>query len=299
MADPSPTPAPPRLWQALRNLLSTRTQPATLRESLEEAIEEHVEDKDDSEDLDAEEREMLRNMLGASERRAADIATPRGDIQALEIGTPFDEAVAFFHESGHTRVPLFKDSLDEVVGMLHMKDLFGILATGATEVPAIETLVRPVLFVPPGKPVLDLLADMRKARIHMAIVVDEFGGTDGLVTIEDIVEEIVGEIEDEHDEAERALLRPMPEGLYSADARVPLADLQENLGVDFRAGDLTEEVDTLGGLAVVLAGRVPVPGETLDHPNGWKLTIAEGDERRIQSLVLHPPVETVKASESF
>ncbi|WP_448577708.1 hemolysin family protein [Thermaurantiacus sp.] len=279
------------MWQALRNLLSLRSQPTTLRESLEEAIEEHVEDRDDREDLDAEEREMLRNMLGASERRAADIATPRGDIQALEIGTSFEQAVAFFHETGHTRVPLFKGSLDEVVGMLHMKDLFGILASGATSGPAIATLVRPVLFVPPGKPVLDLLADMRKARIHMAIVVDEFGGTDGLVTIEDIVEEIVGEIEDEHDEAGQALLRPLGDGLYAADARVALTDLQESLGVDFSAGDLTEDVDTLGGLAVVLAGRVPLPGDVLDHPNGWQLRIAEGDERRIQSLVLRPPTE--------
>ncbi len=157
-------------------------------------------------------------------------------------------------------------------------------------------MVRPVLFVPPGKPVLDLLADMRKARIHMAIVVDEFGGTDGLVTIEDIVEEIVGEIEDEHDEAERALLRPMADGLYAADARVALTDLQESLGVDFSAGDLTEDVDTLGGLAVVIAGRVPLPGDVLDHPHGWQLRIAEGDERRIQSLVLRPPTETGEAS---
>mgnify|MGYP005839357889 CR=1 FL=1 len=287
MADPSPSPAPPRLWQALRNLLSLRTHPATLRESLEEAIEEHVE-VEASEDLDAGEREMLKNMLEASERRAADIATPRGDIQALDIETPFNEAIAFFGETGHTRVPLFRGSLDEVVGMLHMKDLFGILASGSGEAPPIETLARPVLFVPTGKPVLDLLADMRHARIHMAIVVDEFGGTDGLVTIEDIVEEIVGEIEDEHDEAEARMLRPMDGGRFEADARIPLNELEEELGVDFTAGDLAGEVDTLGGLAVLVAGRVPMPGETIDHPNGWRLEIAEGDERRIERLILHP-----------
>ncbi|WP_448585651.1 hemolysin family protein [Thermaurantiacus sp.] len=287
MADPSGPSPRPGLWHALRALLSSRAEPSSLRESLEEAIEEHVEEAAD--DLDAQERTMLRNMLAASERRVADIATPRSDIEALSVETSFAEAVVRFRETGHTRMPLYRGSLDAVVGMLHMKDLFLVLAEGR-EPPPIASLMREVLFVPPGKPVLDLLADMRRARTHMAIVVDEFGGTDGLATIEDIVEEIVGEIADEHDDAEVELLNPIPGG-YEADARLPLEVLDHRLGADFAGKGMGEEVDTLGGLVVLLAGRVPMPGERLVHPNGWSFEVAAGDERRIARLRLIAPAE--------
>jgi CBS domain containing-hemolysin-like protein len=287
MSDPSSSPAPPALWRALKSLL----KPAgSLRESLEEAIEEHVEASAAADDLDADEREMLKNMLTASEARVADIATPRSDITALAIDTPFEAAVAAFRETGHTRLPLFEDTLDTVVGMLHLKDLFAILAdpAHAGPPPAIATLKRDVLFVPPSMPVLDLLADMRRRRIHMAIVVDEFGGTDGLVTFEDAVEEIVGEIEDEHDEAEAEPL--VSEGAtWAADARIPLEDLAERLGIPFADAAQADEVDTLGGLVVLIAGRVPTPGERIAHPNGWTLEVIAGDERRIERLRLHPP----------
>lgn len=289
MADPSSSPAPPSLWQALKALLPHRPA-ASLRESLEEAIDEHEGEAPADADLDAEERAMLRRLLAASERRAGDIATPRADIEALALDTPFAEAVAIVRASGHSRLPVYRGSLDDVAGMLHMKDLFELVAGTATAPHAIAGLVRPVLFVPPGKPVLDLLADMRKARTHMAIVVDEFGGTDGLVTIEDIVEEIVGEIEDEHDEAEEAPLRPVGDGAFEADARLPLDELEAALATSFSEADLAEDVDTLGGLAVVLAGRVPMPGERLLHPNGWLIEVLAGDDRRVARLCLHPPL---------
>ncbi|WP_194743930.1 hemolysin family protein [Thermaurantiacus tibetensis] len=288
MGDPSSPPAPPRLWQALKALLPSRGREASLRESLEEAIEEHVEETAAADDLDAGEREMLRNMLDAGDRTAADIATPRSDIDALAEGTGFAEAVAFFRETGHTRVPLYRGSLDDVTGMVHLKDLFAILAGAGPPPATVDPLRRPVLFVPPGKPALDLLSDMRRTRTHMAIVVDEFGGTDGLVTIEDIVEEIVGDIEDEHDEAEPEPLREVAGG-FEADARLPLDELEERLGVTFTAEELADEVDTLGGLAVLVAGRVPAVGERIALPNGWVLEILAGDDRRLERLRLHPP----------
>ncbi|WP_448581109.1 hemolysin family protein [Thermaurantiacus sp.] len=287
MGDPS-SPAPPRLWQALRALLPLRTREASLRESLEEAIEEHEEERAAADDLDAEEREMLKNMLDAGDRTAADIATPRADIQALPEDCPFAEAVAYLRDSGHSRIPLYRGSLDNVSGMIHMKDLFMILAGAGTPPETVAPLCRPVLFVPPGKPALDLLTDMRKSRTHLAIVVDEFGGTDGLVTIEDIVEEIVGEIEDEHDEDAAELLRATPEG-FEADARLLLEELEARLAVSFTDADLADEVDTLGGLAVLLAGKVPAPGETITHPNGWMLEIRAGDDRKLERLLLRPP----------
>ena len=287
MGDPSSPSAPPRLWQALRALLPPRPR-ESLRESLEEAIEEHEEEKAAADDLDAGEREMLRNMLDAGDRTAADIATPRSDIRALPEDCPFAEAVAFLRDTGHSRIPLYRGSLDDVSGMIHMKDLFAILAGAGPAPETVAPLRRPVLFVPPGKPALDLLTDMRKSRTHLAILVDEFGGTDGLITIEDIVEEIVGEIEDEHDEAEAELLRETAEG-FEADARVPLEALEERLGAAFTDADLAGEVETLGGLAVLLAGRVPQPGERVPHPNGWVLEILAGDDRRLERLLLRPP----------
>ncbi|MFQ3595562.1 MAG: hemolysin family protein [Sphingomonadaceae bacterium] len=284
MAEPSPG-----VWQVLRSLFQNRARDVSLRESLEEAIEEHQEELAAADDLDADEREMLRNMLAAGERTAADIATPRSEIEALAEDASFEAAVTCFAQSGHTRVPLYRGTLDEVVGMLHLKDLFLVLAGHAPQPARLADLMRPVLFVPPGKPAFDLLTEMRRDRTHMAIVVDEFGGTDGLVTIEDIVEEIVGEIEDEHDEEEVDILRPIPGNGFEADARVALEDLEERLQLSFTDAELADEVDTLGGLAVLLAGRVPVPGETFAHPNGWRLEIVAGDERRVERLILHPP----------
>jgi CBS domain containing-hemolysin-like protein len=289
MSDPSSSPAPPALWRALKSFL----KPAgSLRESLEEAIEDHVEARAAADDLDADEREMLKNMLTASEARVADIATPRSDITALDIETPFEAAVAAFRDTGHTRLPLFEDTLDTVVGMLHLKDLFAVLADPARTGPhpGLASLRREVLFVPPSMPVLDLLTEMRRRRIHMAIVVDEFGGTDGLVTFEDAVEEIVGEIEDEHDEVVAEPLVAEGEA-WAADARIPLDDLAERLGVRFADEGEANEVDTLGGLAVLLAGRVPTPGERIHHPNGWTLDIVAGDDRRIERLRLTPPAD--------
>jgi len=172
--------------------------------------------------------------------------------------------------------------------MVHIKDVFSILATGADKPDTLAALIREPLYVPMSRGALDVLADMRQRRVHLAVVLDEYSGTEGLVTIEDLIEEIVGEIEDEHDEAPTSLLVPLDGGGWDADARAPLEVVGQT--VDPRLGETDADVDTLGGLAAVIAGHVPATGECVDHPSGWKLEVTQADERRIHRLRLHPPV---------
>jgi CBS domain containing-hemolysin-like protein len=292
MSDPSPRSAEaPSLWAALREFLHLKSA-SSLRESIEEAIEEH-EPGADPDDLDTAERAMLRNMLDLADRKAGDVAVPRSRIIAIAEKASFEAVVALFREAGHSRLPVYRGSLDEVVGMIHVKDVYAVLADrygGETgEPPTLSALVRHVLFVPPSMPVTDLLTDMRRKRTHMAIIVDEYGGTDGLATIEDIVEEIVGDIEDEHDEEAGAQLIEREDGSFEADAAMELDDLETALGAGFEPPDLADEVDTLGGLAVLIAGRVPVTGDVIAHPNGWRIEVSASDGRRVERLRLVPP----------
>ncbi len=279
-----------RSWvHALRSLVFRRRE-ATLRDQIEDAIEEAEEDGDTPirGDLSAIEREMLRNLLHFGERTVGDIAVPRSDIIAVPTTTSFADLVKAFAEAGHSRLPVYKDNLDDVTGMIHIKDVFAILASNRKPPATIGKLIRQPLYVPAARGVLDLLADMRAKRMHLAIVIDEYSGTEGLVTIEELVEEIVGDIEDEHDDAPVALLANVDDGIWEADARAELEDVARM--IDPRLGDIDEDVDTLGGLAFVLAGHVPKPGEVLPHISGWRLEVTEGDERRVTRLRLHAPV---------
>ena len=210
----------------------------------------------------------------------------RGDIIAVPSDIAFDALVHAFAEAGHSRLPVYGDSLDVVVGMIHIKDVFVANVDPARD-RSMAALMREPLFVPESMGVLELLARMRSQRIHLAIVVDEFGGTEGLVTIEDVVEEIVGEIEDEHDIEEVGMLTLLDEGLWEADARLELDDLRE--AVDARLIAEDEEVDTVGGLAFLLAGRILLPGESVRHPSGWRLESVDADSRRIKRVRLHAP----------
>lgn len=284
------------LWSALRELLKLKPT-HSLRASIEDAIEEHRGDSDDPDDLDKHERVMLSNLMKLSDVRAGEIAVPRADIIAVAEDCSFTELVSRFREAGHSRFPLYRGNLDEVVGMLHVKDVYAVIADQFGELPGEETplptlaeLVRPVLAVPASKPVMDLLTDMRRDRTHMAIIVDEFGGTDGLVTIEDIVEEIVGDIEDEHDDEVVASVHRGADGVLDAGARVELDDLEQYMGLSFAIPEHGDDVDTLGGLTFLLAGRVPETGEYFAHPNGWTIEVTASDGRRVESLRLHPPV---------
>ena len=282
------------LLSGLKNLLFGGDKEPSLREQIEEVIDEAEEEGEDRRgsnivgDLSPIERKMLRNLLHFGEQTVDDVAVPRADIIAISESAPFAEVVALFAEAGHSRLPVYRENLDEVVGMIHVKDVFAVLAEGRTPPPLLDPNRQP-LYVPQSMGVLDLLAEMRAKRTHLAIVIDEYSGTEGLLTIEDLVEEIVGEIEDEHDDEPEPLIVAGEDGCWDADARAELDDVGEV--VDPRLADVDEDVDTLGGLAAVLAGHVPEVGEILLHPSGWRLEVIEADERRVHRLRLHPPVE--------
>ena len=282
--------SPSALWRAFKVLLFGRGDgDQSLRAQLEEAIDEHEGEAAGAPagDLSPIERQMVRNLLHFSEHDADDVAIPRGEIVAIPAAASFDQLVATFAEHGHSRMPVYGESLDEIVGMIHIKDVFPIVAAGSPPPEDWSDLLRQPLFVPQARGALDVLADMRASRIHLAVVVDEYSGTDGIVTIEDLVEEIVGDIEDEHDDAPQALLVRADDGSWDADARAELDDVAEE--VDPRLAEVEEDIDTIGGLAVVLAGEVPQAGAMLDHPSGWRLEIVSADERRVDRLRLHAP----------
>lgn len=293
MPEDRSTDAGGRFWQGLRALLLGHDQEPTLRDQIEEAIEEHDGGLGVQGDLSLIERQMLKNLLHFGERRVSDVAVPRSDIIAFDGSGSFSELVALFREAGHSRIPVYEESLDDVRGMIHVRDVYAHLADPAHGPdPAIEALMRPVLFVPESMGVLDLLARMRAERTHLAMVVDEYGGTDGIVTIEDLMEEIVGDIEDEHDEEVIGSIQQTEDGIFEADARASLEDVAQQ--IDARLVDEDGEVDTLGGLAFLLAGRVPVVGEMVEHPTGWQLEVIKGDNRHIERLRLHPPLPEVE-----
>jgi CBS domain containing-hemolysin-like protein len=275
-----------RLWRGMRQLIFGEDSEPTLREEIEDAIDEAEESRPVAGDLSPTERQMLRNLLHFGEETAGDIAVTRGDIMAVPSDISFEDLVRAFADAGHSRLPVYGDSLDEVVGMVHIKDVF-MANVDPSKDRSLPALMRDPLFVPESMGVIELLARMRSQRVHLAIVVDEFGGTEGLVTIEDVVEEIVGEIEDEHDEAERGMLTMLEDGLWEADARLELEELQKT--VDPRLSSEEDEVDTLGGLVFLMAGRIPAKGECVTHPSGWKLEAVDSDPRRIIRVRLHAP----------
>jgi CBS domain containing-hemolysin-like protein len=281
------------LLKAIRKLFDNGEADTSLRAQLEEAIDEHEDEQSSDEagsagDLSTLELTMLRNLLHFSEHDADDVAIPRSEIVAISADATWDELVAKFAEHGHSRMPVYRGTLDEVIGMMHIRDLFTIIATGLTPPEDWTTLMRQPLYVPQARGALDVLADMRTHRTHLAIVVDEFSGTDGIITIEDLVEEIVGDIEDEHDEAPVALITAIGEGMWDADARAELDDVAAIVG-DPRLAEVDEAVDTLGGLAFVLAGHVPRAGAMLAHPSGWRIEVTAGDETHVTRLRLHCP----------
>jgi CBS domain containing-hemolysin-like protein len=282
-----------RLWRGMRHLLFGDESESTLREEIEDAIDEAEDSRPVAGDLSPTERQMLRNMLHFGEQTAGDICVTRGDIMAVPSSISFEDLIRAFADAGHSRLPVYGESLDEVVGMVHIKDVF-IANHDASRDRSMAALMREPLFVPESMGVIELLARMRNDRIHLAIVVDEFGGTEGLVTIEDVVEEIVGDIEDEHDELEgEGLLIMLEDGLWEADARIELDELAE--AVDPRLSSKEDEVDTLGGLVFLLAGHIPAKGECVNHPSGWKLEAVDSDPRRIIRVRLHAPQQADRA----
>jgi CBS domain containing-hemolysin-like protein len=286
-----------RLAHALRGR-SVRS----IRESLEEVIEES---ERQSPALSAEERVMLANLLKFGELRVGDVMVPRADIVAVEEKTSLQELILDFRQAQHSRLPVFRETLDDPLGIVHIKDIVALLEPGednsvrCPDMP-ISRITRELLFVPPSMPARELLLKMQATHIHLALVIDEYGGTDGLVSIEDLIEEIVGDIDDEHDVDEAPRLTTRDDGGFDADARLDLEDFKERTGIDLLPEDPDDDVDTLGGLAVSLAGRVPQRGEIIPHSDGFEFEILEADPRRVKRLRLRKtqPADGVAAPQA-
>ncbi len=220
-----------------------------------------------------------------SDIRVDDVAIPRADIIAVPIDMKLEELLKVFKESGHSRLPVYNDALDTPEGLLHLKDLalrYGF--NGKVTRFSIKRMLRPLLYVPPSMTIDVLLQKMQSDRIHMALVIDEYGGVDGLVTIEDLIEQIVGEIEDEHDTEEENLWIEEKPGVYLCQARTPLDDMEKVLNADLASDTDDEDIDTLGGLITMMIGRVPVRGEVIKHPDGFEFEIVDADPRRIKNI---------------
>lgn len=297
----------PTLWQRVRTLA---LKPANLRDDLAEALEDKNSDGTDS--FSDNERTILQNVLKLSGMRVDDVMVPRADIDAVDVTDNMAELIKTFHEASHSRLPIYAENLDKVLGFVHIKDalqcLTALSATNGKEThketgkdtgnglgvklltPVLrqkintKDLVRDLLFVPPSMPVGDLLQKMQATRVHMAMVVDEYGGTDGLVTIEDLLEAVVGDIEDEHDDADEILIRETEENGYIADARIELTELADFIGDGFDPGAHGDEADTLGGLIFDMVDRVPVRGEVISKLKGFEFEILQADPRRIRKV---------------
>jgi CBS domain containing-hemolysin-like protein len=283
----------PGLFWKLQGMLR-RKEAESIRDQVEELIERKEAPHEDgapagpASGLDAEERALLGNVLRLRNITAYDVMVPRADIMAIPESHSLPETIALIQTEGHSRYPVYRDGLDDIIGMVHIKDVFA--AIGKEEKAfALGAILRRPLFVVPSIPVLDLLLQMRQARVHMALVVDEYGGIDGLITIEDLVETIVGDISDEHDEIEAQQITERPDGALDLDARTPIAAFEEKLGNVLTDEERAADIDTVGGLVFTLAGRVPAKGELVSHPSGLEFRILEADPRRIRRLRVRRP----------
>ena len=299
--EPPSSPAPaatrgPTLWNRLKSLMSLKT--VSLRDDLQVALEETG--SAETADFSESERVILQNVLKLSKVSVDDVMVERSDIHAVSSDINLGTLLARFRQVGHSRLPVYDDELDDIKGFIHIKDALGkitepvndpekdvpvkLLSSALRQKIGKLGIMRTAMFVPTFMPAADLLQQMRASRTHMAIVVDEYGGTDGLVTIEDLLEAVVGEIEDEHDEAEVALIRKVGDDIYIANARAELDEVQALIGPEFDPGSHAEEVDTIGGLVFDLAGHVPKRGERVNGLDGFEFEVLAADRNRIKRL---------------
>jgi CBS domain containing-hemolysin-like protein len=287
-----------------------------LREDLESVIETH-QAQNPQDDLGQETKSMMRNLITFSDLRVDDVMVPRAEIIAIDDSSTMRELLGKFNEANHSRLPVYRETLDDVAGMIHVKDFMRWMSVkGAKQKtnaknPGISIsakdlaltvkqsgLYREVLFVPPSMPATDLLLKMQASHIHMAVVIDEYGGSDGLITIEDLVEEIVGDISDEHDTDEEQLIKRQDDNVYVADARVHISVVDKLLGVDLLSDEEEDEADTLGGLIFEMAGRVPARGEIITHDSGLEFEILKSDARRVKRIRIHMKKPQISSDES-
>jgi len=283
---PTPDTDPPQsdspLVRSLRGMLRTIGIGSNGDASLEDDLRELIEQHPDGAQMDSEERALLLNLVKFGDLRVGEVMIPRADIVALDMKSDIKDVIDVFQREFHSRIPIYREALDHVIGMVHIKDL--LKYWGKEDALRLEDVVREVMFVPPSMPVADLLLNMRTRRLHMAMVIDEYGGTDGLVTIEDLVESIVGDIEDEHDEEEGALIVEVADDVLEADGRAPSVEVESKLHVDLLPAEQDEEVETIAGVVAALAGRVPQRGEVIQHPHGVEFQVLQADARRIRRL---------------
>ena len=305
---PVPTPEVGQSWfERVLVRFGLRRGPS-IREDLQSALEGGAQSERD--DFTPQERTMLNAILRLRETRVEDVMVPRGDVHAVERSTTLAELLRLFEDTGHSRMPVYRETLDDPLGMVHIKDLMlyltrrsrkrtrrkdpqphDTLDLGRVDLSvtlASAKLMRRVLFVPPSMLAIDLMGRMQATRTQMALVIDEYGGTDGLVSLEDVVEEVVGDIEDEHDDDDDELIEHLGSGSWEADARAEIDDVVAQIGDGFRLGELAEEVDTLGGLVFNLAGHIPVRGEVVTGVPGWEFRVVEADPRRVRRVQIVP-----------
>jgi magnesium and cobalt transporter len=288
-SDPAPR---PHMIRRLRGLFARREE--SLRDRVEELIEAPDALATDGRTLDPHERSLLSNVLKLRGATAYDVMLPRADIIALPADLTLDQAVAAIQREGHSRYPVYQSQLDDVLGMVHIKDI--IAAVGRQAPFSLRAILRKPLLVVPSVPVLDLLLRMREARMHMALVVDEYGGIDGLITIEDLVETIVGDIADEHDEIGAPMITERGEGVLEMDARTEIESFEARMGPVLTDEERQTDIDTVGGLVLTMAGRVPARGEIFTHASGLEFRVLDADARRIRRLRVRRPVEGSKAA---
>ena len=262
------------------------TENSNLKQSIETVLDN---DLKDTEGISKHERLMLLNILKIDGIRSSDIMIPRADIGAVELNDSFEKVLEVFIKEAHSRVPIYEKNLDNIIGMIHIKDLVNYQNQKKTETNFLQNLKREILEIPPSMPVLDLLLKMQLTRLHMGIVIDEYGCTDGLVTIEDVIEEITGEIEDEHDEKNLPMLIKSSLNTFEASARIEIDELQKVTNVEFLNSYDNDDVDTLGGLIFSITGRVPQRGEIIKHTSGTTFEIKDADPMKIKSVKVTTP----------
>ncbi len=260
------------------------------KEELKNVIEDLIdENKDSTEKIDAGTKSIFKNVINLGNKCLEDVMIPRADIDAVPSDIKTKNLISFINKTKHSRIPVFQDNLDKIVGMIHIRDLFEKVnnkAKSNTSINISKTIIRKILFSSPSMKILDLLLKMRSEQIHMSIVVDEFGGTNGLVTIEDLVEEIVGEIKDEHDFEEIEEIKKISKKTYDVSARLPVQELEEKIGGYFTKEE-KEDIDTVGGLVFNLLGKIPSRGEVINHKSGLEFTIRDADTRKIKRILVN------------
>ena len=268
----------------IKNLLSSLfLRNAIDKTNIKEDLETVLDNKSKNTDgISKQERIMLMNILKIDEILARDIMIPRAEIIAVEESISFEEVIKIFVDGAHSRIPIYHEQLDNITGMLHIKDLVKFQTENDTKNNFIDGIKKEILHIPHSMPVLDLLIKMQLTRLHMGVVIDEYGGVDGLITIEDVIEEITGEIEDEHDAKDFSMFIKLSSNTFESNARLPIEELEKIAHINLSKDD--EEADTIGGLVVSIAGRVPQRGEIIKHESGISFTILDADPRRIKTI---------------